>query len=86
MRRRVLLCRVVAAFCISCGQCQYCKAGLTSSCDATNPNVDNPWAMQNVLYGHCTCGMYGYSHLTGGWEGGQARNQPDSSCLQLSAM
>jgi len=51
--------RVVASFQIACGQCQYCKQGLSSMCDLTNRS-----ALQNALYGHRTAGVFGYSHLT----------------------
>jgi threonine dehydrogenase-like Zn-dependent dehydrogenase len=59
--------RVVAAFDIGCGKCFFCKHGDFSGCDRTNPSKD-----QEMLYGHHTSGMFGYSHLTGGWPGGQA--------------
>jgi threonine dehydrogenase-like Zn-dependent dehydrogenase len=59
--------RVVVAFDIACGSCFYCKRSVFSSCDSTNPSKE-----QEVMYGHHTAGMFGYSHLTGGWDGGQA--------------
>jgi threonine dehydrogenase-like Zn-dependent dehydrogenase len=59
--------RVVAAFDLGCGACMYCKKGLYSCCDVTNTSDT-----QEMLYGHRTCGMHGYSALTGGYEGGQA--------------
>lgn len=60
--------RVVVPFTISCGRCFYCKRGLYSACDNSNPNAH----MGEALYGHGTAGIYGYSHLTGGFAGGQA--------------
>lgn len=59
--------RVVACFDIGCGECMYCKDGIYSSCDVTNPSRVQEW-----LYGHRSAGFHGYSDLTGGWEGGQA--------------
>jgi len=53
--------RVVVPFNISCGSCFYCKRGLYSTCANTNPNSD------------MVSGVYGYSHTTGGYEGGQAQ-------------
>lgn len=60
--------RVVVAFPISCGQCFFCKKELYSLCENTNPNA---W-MAEKFFGHSTAGIYGYSHLTGGFAGGQA--------------
>jgi threonine dehydrogenase-like Zn-dependent dehydrogenase len=60
--------RVVVPFPIGCGQCFYCRRGLWSLCDNTNPNAR---AME-ALYGFSTAGLFGYSHLTGGYAGGQA--------------
>ncbi len=60
--------RVVVAFPISCGRCFFCKKGLYSLCENTNPNA---W-MAEKLFGHSPAGIYGYSHLTGGFAGGQA--------------
>ncbi|KAK9818313.1 hypothetical protein WJX72_010423 [[Myrmecia] bisecta] len=59
--------RVVACFDIGCGQCPFCKDGMYSCCDCTNPSVE-----EAELYGYRTGGFYGYSHRTGGWQGGQA--------------
>ncbi|PVF94887.1 GroES-like protein [Serendipita vermifera] len=59
--------RVVASFQIACGTCYYCKQKLSSQCERTNSDE-----MENYLYGHRTAGMLGYSHLTGGFAGGQA--------------
>jgi threonine dehydrogenase-like Zn-dependent dehydrogenase len=60
--------RVVVPFCIACGACESCQAGLFSCCENTNPTG---W-MPEKLMGHATCGAFGYSHLTGGFAGGQA--------------
>jgi threonine dehydrogenase-like Zn-dependent dehydrogenase len=60
--------RVVVPFPISCGECWYCKKGLYSLCDNSNPNS---W-MQEKLYGDTGAGIFGYSHLYGGYSGGQA--------------
>ncbi|RAL06993.1 zinc-dependent alcohol dehydrogenase [Aspergillus homomorphus CBS 101889] len=59
--------RVVASFPISCGQCRNCKKELTSVCERTNENT-----VTNAMYGKRTAGMFGYSHFTGGFAGGQA--------------
>lgn len=60
--------RVVVAFPISCGQCFFCKKELYSLCENSNPNA---W-MAEKFFGHSPAGIYGYSHLTGGFAGGQA--------------
>jgi threonine dehydrogenase-like Zn-dependent dehydrogenase len=60
--------RVVVPFPISCGQCWYCQNGYYASCDNTNPNAD----VLEGLYGFSGSGIYGYSHLYGGYAGGQA--------------
>jgi threonine dehydrogenase-like Zn-dependent dehydrogenase len=60
--------RVVVSFPISCGECFFCKQELYSLCENTNPNA---WLAER-LFGHAPCGIYGYSHLTGGYPGGQA--------------
>lgn len=61
--------KVVAGFCICCGGCFFCRNQLFSLCDNTNPNA----AAAEALYGHTTAGLFGYSHLTGGYAGGQAQ-------------
>jgi threonine dehydrogenase-like Zn-dependent dehydrogenase len=61
--------RVVVPFTIACGQCYFCKQGLWSACDNTNPNA---W-MAEKLYGFAGSGLFGYSHLMGGYAGGQAQ-------------
>ena len=60
--------RVVVPFTISCGGCFFCKKDLWSLCDNSNPNT---W-MAEKFYGHSPAGIYGYSHLLGGYAGGQA--------------
>src|SRR5579883_2593721 len=61
--------RVVVPFAIACGGCIPCTNGLWSCCENTNPNA----AMAEKMYGHTTAGLFGYSHLTGGYWGGQAQ-------------
>jgi threonine dehydrogenase-like Zn-dependent dehydrogenase len=60
--------RVVVPFPIGCGNCFFCKRGLWSCCDNTNPK---PGAGE-TMFGQSTAGIFGYSHLTGGYAGGQA--------------
>ena len=60
--------RVIVPFPIACGQCFYCARRLWSLCDNTNPNA----GMAEAMYGFSTAGLFGYSHLTGGYAGGQA--------------
>jgi len=60
--------RVVVPFPIACGSCLSCQRGMFSLCENTNPNA---W-MAEKLWGHSPCGIFGYSHLTGGFAGGQA--------------
>src|SRR5690349_13921326 len=61
--------RVVVPFPIACGQCHYCRKGLWSLCDNTNPKA----ALAEGMYGYSPAGIYGYSHLLGGYAGGQAQ-------------
>jgi threonine dehydrogenase-like Zn-dependent dehydrogenase len=60
--------KVVVPFCIACGNCWHCEQGLTSLCENSNPNA----ALPEVMMGHAAAGAFGYSHLTGGFAGGQA--------------
>jgi threonine dehydrogenase-like Zn-dependent dehydrogenase len=60
--------RVVVPFPISCGECWYCKQQLWALCDNSNPNS---WMLEK-LYGDTGAGIFGYSHLYGGYPGGQA--------------
>jgi len=59
---------VVVPFTICCGECFYCRADLWSLCDNTNPNA----VVLRKLYGSSGAGLFGYSHLYGGYAGGQA--------------
>lgn len=59
--------RYVASFQIACGECHLCKQGLSSQCETTNANTT-----MKAMYGGKTAGFFGYSHLTGGFAGGQA--------------
>ncbi|HVK61288.1 MAG TPA: zinc-dependent alcohol dehydrogenase [Bdellovibrionales bacterium] len=60
--------RVVVPFAISCGHCHFCRRGMSACCDNSNPNV----AMTEKLYGDVASGLFGYSHMMGGYAGGQA--------------
>lgn len=60
--------RVVIPFTIACGRCYFCKEGLWSLCDNSNPNA---W-MAEKLSGFAGSGLFGYSHMYGGYPGGQA--------------
>ena len=88
--------RVVVPFVIACGGCFFCEKTLFSCCDTTNPDAEKLSAMQ----GHAGAGLFGYSHLYGGYAGGQAEylrvphadvgpivirsDQPDEKVLFLS--
>ena len=60
--------RVVVPFTIICGECDQCRRGFFSVCERTNRNKE----MADKVFGHTTAGLFGYSHLTGGYPGGQA--------------
>ncbi len=60
--------KVVVPFTIACGHCYFCKNKLFSLCDNSNPNME----MGRKLMGHATAGLFGYSHMCGGFSGGQA--------------
>jgi threonine dehydrogenase-like Zn-dependent dehydrogenase len=60
--------RVVIPATISCGSCWSCQHGLYSLCENSNPNA---WMAESLL-GHSPAGLYGYSHMMGGYAGGQA--------------
>src|SRR2546423_3703932 len=60
--------RVVVPFTIACGRCYFCREQLWSLCDNSNPNA---W-MAEKLYGYSASGLFGYSHMYGGYPGGQA--------------
>jgi threonine dehydrogenase-like Zn-dependent dehydrogenase len=61
--------RVVVPFPIACGNCFFCQEKLFSVCENSNPNA---W-MAEKMWGHSPAGIFGYSHLTGGYAGGQAQ-------------
>ena len=61
--------RVVVPFPISCGNCWSCQHGLFSLCENSNPNA----AIAETLMGHAPAGIFGYSHMMGGYAGGQAQ-------------
>jgi threonine dehydrogenase-like Zn-dependent dehydrogenase len=60
--------RVVVPFTISCGSCWFCERDLYSLCDNSNPNAE----MAREVMGHSPAGLLGYSHMLGGYAGGQA--------------
>jgi threonine dehydrogenase-like Zn-dependent dehydrogenase len=60
--------RVVVPFTIICGECDQCKRGNFSVCERTNRNKH----IADKVFGHTTAGLFGYTHLTGGYPGGQA--------------
>ncbi len=60
--------RVVVPFPIACGTCALCRKGLFSVCENSNPNA---W-MAEQLWGYSPAGVFGYSHMLGGYAGGQA--------------
>lgn len=60
--------RVVVPFTIICGECDQCRRGNFSVCERTNRNKK----LGDSVFGHTTAGLFGYTHLTGGYPGGQA--------------
>ena len=60
--------RVVVPFTISCGECYFCQRSMFSLCDESNPNRE----MAAKVMGHSPAGLFGYSHMLGGFAGGQA--------------
>jgi threonine dehydrogenase-like Zn-dependent dehydrogenase len=60
--------RVVVGFPIACGACFFCEREMYSLCENSNPNA---WLAEK-MFGHSPAGIFGYSHLTGGFAGGQA--------------
>ncbi len=60
--------RIVIPFTIICGECEQCKRGNFSVCETTNRNKK----LAEKVFGHATAGLFGYTHLTGGYPGGQA--------------
>lgn len=75
--------RVVVPFTIICGECDQCRRGNFSVCERTNRNK----AMADTAFGHATAGLFGYTHLTGGYPGGQAEYVrvpwADASCVKI---
>ncbi|HVG27296.1 MAG TPA: zinc-dependent alcohol dehydrogenase [Acidobacteriaceae bacterium] len=61
--------RVVVPFTISCGNCFFCRRDLWSLCDNTNPNAQ----VAETMYGYSGSALFGYSHIYGGYAGGQAQ-------------
>lgn len=60
--------RVVVPFTISCGECFFCRRGFYSGCERSNPDHSKV----TKLWGNSPAGLFGYSHLLGGYSGGQA--------------
>src|SRR3954464_10804423 len=60
--------RVVVPFTIICGECDQCRRGNFSVCERTNRKKQ----LADKMFGHTTAGLFGYTHLTGGYPGGQA--------------
>lgn len=60
--------RIVVPFTIICGECEQCKRGNFSVCETTNRKKH----LADKAFGHTTAGLFGYTHLTGGYSGGQA--------------
>ena len=60
--------RIVVPFTINCDECEQCKRGNYSVCERSNRNKD----LAAKVFGHATAGLFGYTHLTGGYQGGQA--------------
>lgn len=77
--------RVVVPFAIACGGCHFCSHEQWSLCDNTNPNA---W-MPETVYGHSGSAIYGYSHMLGGYAGGQAEYVrvpfAEVGCLKLDS-
>lgn len=77
--------RVVVPFNIACGKCHYCHRQEYSLCDNSNPNG----GASAALYGHSVAGLFGYSHMLGGYPGGQAEYVrvpfADVGCLKVES-
>ncbi len=75
--------RVVVPFTIACGNCYFCKSDLWSLCDNTNPNA---WIAEGMM-GFSPSGLFGYTHMLGGYAGGQAEfarvPHADVGCLPI---
>ncbi|HLL23557.1 MAG TPA: alcohol dehydrogenase catalytic domain-containing protein, partial [Kofleriaceae bacterium] len=78
--------RVIVMCGISCGRCWFCKQDLYSACDNTTPAGSQ--AALEVMYGHAGGALFGYSHLYGGYSGGQAEYVrvpfADVGCVKVS--
>src|SRR6201986_856848 len=61
--------RVVVPFTIACGSCAFCRKKLWAACDNSNPNAH----LMEAAYGYSGSGLFGYSHMMGGYAGGQAQ-------------
>jgi threonine dehydrogenase-like Zn-dependent dehydrogenase len=61
--------RVVVPFTIACGECFFCRRGFYSGCERSNPNPHTA----EKMWGHSPAGLFGYSHMLGGFAGGQAQ-------------
>jgi threonine dehydrogenase-like Zn-dependent dehydrogenase len=61
--------RVVVPFTIACGSCLFCKKAIWAACDNSNPNAH----LMEAAYGYSGSGLFGYSHMMGGYAGGQAQ-------------
>ena len=79
--------RVVVPFTISCGDCWFCQRQLFSCCDNTNP--EGKREIQEKMMGHAAAGLFGFSHMTGGYPGGQAEflrvPHAEVSCLKIES-
>jgi threonine dehydrogenase-like Zn-dependent dehydrogenase len=77
--------RVVVPFTIACGNCWFCKHELWSLCDNTNPNA---WIAEKMM-GYTPSGLFGYTHMLGGYAGGQAQYvrvpHADVGCLKIES-
>src|ERR1700748_2153780 len=61
--------RIVVPFTIACGNCEFCRKNIWSACDNTNPNAH----LMEAAYGYSGSGLFGSSHMMGGYAGGQAQ-------------
>ena len=68
--------RVVVPFTICCGECFFCQKGLFACCDRTNPNAE----MAKAAMGQSPAGLFGFSHMMGGYAGGQAEYSARAVC------
>lgn len=77
--------RVVVPFTIACGNCYFCSHDMWSLCDNSNPNA----SIAEAMYGQTPSGLFGYSHMLGGYAGGQAEYvrvpYADRGCLKIDS-